>query len=221
MNLNNITRDLILLDLYQADKVFYFAPNSPYLSAITASVFINLILNNKIVIKGNYITIVDETSTRPYNKALLEYLSKSEKPNLTTLAQDLFIDSEFSFSLFELVIHELYVEKLVDISTKKRLIVTKHKISLCDRESVRESYQKLYQTLFKENESKEMIALVLIIDTFLDIREFFDKEEYVLIDQELSKLKETEVYQDIKAFKTVIDEFYLLISSNRVSYFGI
>ena len=221
MNTKNITRDLILLDLYRKDIVFYFSPSSVTLSAIAVSVIINLYLNNKIKLVDGNIKIVEEASTRTYNKLMIEYLKKHEITTLKNAAHEIFIDSEFSMQLYELVIEELSEEKLIEIETKRQLILNKNIIKLVDQNSVRQAYKKLFQTLFKDEQSQEFVALALIIDTFFSVDDYFDESEHTAIKEALEHLKKTAIYQDIVIFKDVIEEFYQLTAQRDTNYFGV
>lgn len=221
MNVNNIARDFILLDLYRKNLVFYFTPSSIFLSAIASSIVINLYLNNKISLNNDKLMIIEEKSIRTYNKLMIEYIKDHEVTSLRSLASQIFLDNAFSFSLFELIIDEIASEDLIEIQTKKQLILNKTTIKLKDQNAVREAYQKLFNTLFTEYEQQEFIALALIIDTFFSVDDYFDENEHVSIKEAINKLKDSELYQDIIVFKDVIDEFYQLTTQRSTNYFGL
>lgn len=221
MNLNNIARDFILLDLYRKDLVFYFTPSSIFLSAVASAVVINLYLNEKISLKNQKISIIDESSTRTYNKFMLDYIKENEIDNLRELASQMFLDNNFSFSLYELIIEELSRENLILIENKKQLILNKTTIKLIDQNAVKEAYTNLFDTLFEKNKQQEFIALALIIDTFFSVDDYFDKSEHQAIKETIEKLKDSDLYKDILTFKEVIDEFYQLTTQRNTNYFGL
>ncbi|MDR1782299.1 MAG: hypothetical protein LBR40_04815 [Bacilli bacterium] len=211
MNTKNITRDLILLDLYHKNLVFYLAPSIIFLNAIGASVVMNLVLNKKIIIDDDKnIDVIDTTSTRTYNKLVIDYIVENKITSLKKLAQDLFLDVDFSFKIYDLVIKELAEEKVVEVKTEKRLIFNKNTIKLIDPERLRNAYKKLYDSLFKEEQPEELIALAILIDSFFDVNSYFDEEVHDTIEVALEKMKKDKLFSDIKAFKDVVDEFYLL-----------
>ncbi|MDF9867273.1 hypothetical protein OKW22_000842 [Bacilli bacterium PM5-3] len=221
MNIKNVTRDFILLDLYRKDIIFYFSPSTVFLNAISASVLINLYLNNKVKLENGNIEIIDETSIRTYNKLMIDYLKENELKTLKDTAHEVFLDSDFSMELYELVIKELCEENLIEIETKKHLILNKTTIKLIDQNSVREAYKKLFDTLFNDEQSQEFIALALIIDTFFSVDDYFDESEHETIKTAIEELRKTELYQDIVVFKDVIEEFYRLTAQRSTNYFGI
>lgn len=221
MNNKDITKDFILLDLYKDDITFYFSPSSVFLSAITASVIITLYLNKKIKLDNGAIIILDDDCIKPYNQLMMDYIIDNKMDNVDNLAHELFMDSDFSLELYEMVINELKKDGLIEVVEKQHLILTKNIIKLTDQDSVRESYQKLYSTLFDDNDSQEFVALALIIDTFFMVDDYFDKEDHDKIKEALDRLKQTDIYEDIIVFKDVIDEFYSLIAKRSTNYFGI
>lgn len=223
MNTKNITRDLLLLDLYHKDIIFYFSPTSVFLSAISSSVLLNLLLNDKIDIEDDRLIIKDTTSTRSYNKRMIDYLIENDISSLKQAAQQIFLDNEFSYELYELAVKELDDDNLIKIEVKKQFLFNRNTISLVNQDSVREAYLKLFNTLFNENQSQEIIALALIIDTFFSVDDYFDDEDHATIKEELERLKksENELYKNIIVFKEVIDEFYNLIVQRSTNYFGI
>ncbi|MDL2211603.1 hypothetical protein LJB88_01875 [Erysipelotrichaceae bacterium OttesenSCG-928-M19] len=221
MNTLNVTRDFILLDLYRKNIIFYFSPSSTFLSAIAASVIINLYLNHKIELNESEIKIVDESSIRTYNKLMIDYLKENEITDLREAAHEMFLDTDFSMQLYELVIQELLNENLIKVEETRQLILTKNIISLVDQNSVRQAYQKLFDTLFNDEQSQEFIALVLLIDTFFSIDDYFDESEHETIKIEMEKLRETPLYKDIAIFREVIEEFYQLIAQRSTNYFGV
>lgn len=221
MNVKNIARDFILLDLYRKDLIFYFTPSSIFLSAIASSVVINLYLNNKIELKDDKILIIDEMSSRTYNKFMIDYIKENEIDSLRELASQTFLDNTFSFELYELIIQELSREKIIEIETRKQLILNKSTIRLIDQDAVREAYQHLFDTLFSEDQHQEFIALALIIDTFFSVDDYFDESEHATIKAAIEKLKDSELYKDIIVFKEVIDEFYQLTTQRSTNYFGL
>ncbi len=221
MNVNNIARDFILLDLYRKNLIFYFTPSSIFLSAIASSIVINLYLNDKIILKDDKILVIDELSTRTYNKLMIDYIKENEITSLRDLASQIFLDNAFSFSLYELIIEELSREDLIEIETKKQLILNKTTIKLINQDAVRDAYKKLFKTLFSGGEQQEFVALALIIDTFFSVDDYFDESEHTTIKDAIEKLKDSELYQDIIVFKEVIDEFYQLTTQRSTNYFGL
>ena len=221
MNTKNVTRDFILLDLYRKDIIFYFTPSTVFLNAIATSIIINLYLNEKIQLKDSHITIIDRTSIRTYNKLMIDYIEDNKITSLKDIAHAVFLDSDFSMQLYELVIEELSNEKLIEIETKKKLILNKSIIKLVEQNAVRDAYKKLFATLFNDDESQEFIALALIIDTFFSVDDYFDEADHATIKEKLEKLKETELYKDIVIFKDVIEEFYRLTAQRSTNYFGV
>lgn len=221
MNTKNITRDLVLLDLYHKDIVFYLAPSLLFLNAIGASMVINLVLNNKIAIDDNKnIKVLDETSNRTYNSIVLDYIIKNKITSVQKLAQELFVDVDFSFKLYDLVINELVEEKVIEVKTEKRFIFNKNTIKLTDPEQVRSAYQKLYDSLFKDEKPDELIALAVLIDSFFDLNQYFDKEVQDNVEHALNEMKKDKLFADIKAFKDVVDEFYLLSAQQNGAYWS-
>lgn len=221
MNQNNIARDFILLDLYRKDLIFYFTPSSIFLSAVASAVVINLYLNNKIILKDGKITIVDEASIRTYNKNMLEYIKENEIETLRELASQIFLDNNFSFSLYELIIEELSRENLILIENRKQLILNKTTIKLIEQNAVKEAYMNLFNTLFENNKQQEFVGLALIIDTFFSVDDYFDESDHQTIKEAIEKLKDSELYNDIIVFKDVIDEFYQLTTQRSTNYFGL
>lgn len=221
MNTKNITRDLLLLDLYRKDIIFYFTPSTVYLLAISSSVVLNLILNDKIKIENEEIKVIDESSIRTYNKKMIGYIQKHNIKTLRELASKIFLDNDFCYELYELAVKELQDEGLVKIDVKKQFFFNRNTITLIDEDSVKAAYLKLFKTLYKDDESEELIALALIIDTFFNVDDYFDESEHQKIKEELTKLKEKPMYQNIIVFKEVIDEFYNLIVQRGTNYFGI
>ncbi|MDR3214916.1 MAG: hypothetical protein LBT75_01380 [Bacilli bacterium] len=219
MNTNNITRDLVLLDLYHKDLVFYLTPSVIFLNAIGASVIINLILNDKIRIDADHkITIIDQSSIRTYNKLVIQYINDKQVTDLKKLAQELFLDIDFSLSIYDLVIKELVDEDVIVLKNEKKFILTKTTISLKNPQTIRSAYQKLHDSLFKEEQSQEFIALALLVDTFFDVNIFFDEDVHTNIQKALTNIKETKLFNDIKIFKEVIDEFFQLSNQQAGTY---
>lgn len=221
MSVKNITRDMILLDLYRNDQIFYFTPATNVLSSLSCSIFINLILNDKIIIENNIIKIIDTTSIRTYNKKMLNYLEANPNKTVKEIAQDLFLDLEFGYELFELALEELENEGVIEIENKRQFLFNRTTISLTDNEQVREAYLKLFKSLSEKDAALELIALALVIDTFFDVHKFFSEEDYLLINEELNNLKQEEIYKQILVFKEVIDDFYELIIQKSNNYFGL
>ena len=178
-------------------------------------------LNEKISLKNQKISIIDESSTRTYNKFMLDYIKENEIDNLRELASQMFLDNNFSFSLYELIIEELSRENLILIENKKQLILNKTTIKLIDQNAVKEAYTNLFDTLFEKNKQQEFIALALIIDTFFSVDDYFDKSEHQAIKETIEKLKDSDLYKDILTFKEVIDEFYQLTTQRNTNYFGL
>lgn len=221
MNIKNITRDMILLDLYHNDQIFYFAPATNVLSALTCSIFINLILNKKISIDNDKITLLDDTSIRQYNKKMIDYIKDNPNTTVKELAQELFLDLDFGYELFELVLNELEDEHIVKIENKRQFIFQRTTISLVNEEEVREAYLKLFKSLSDKEAALELIALALVVDTFFDVRNFFSEHDYKLIKDELENIKQEDIYLQIQVFKEVIDDFYELIIQKSNNYFGL
>lgn len=224
MSTENVARDFVLLDLYRKDIIYYFTPSTVFLSAIAAATFLNLILNDKVKVKNNTIEVIDLTSTRTYNKLMIDYLIRNDIKDVKSVANEVFLDNDFSTELYELLIKELYEEGLIDIETKSQFILTKNIVRLTDQDCVREAYLKLFETLYNNDRSQhEIIALALVIDTFFSVDDYFDEEDHIKIKENIEKLKEneSEMYQNIIVFKDVIDEFYNVIAQRSTNYFGI
>lgn len=221
MSTKNITRDLLLLDLYKKDIIFYFTPSTVYLLAIASSIVLNLILNDKIKIENEEIKIIDESSIRTYNKKMILYIQAHDIKTLRELASKIFLDNDFCYELYELAVKELQDEGLVKIDVRKQFFFNRNTISLVDEDSVKDAYLKLFKTLYKDDESEELIALALVIDTFFNVDDYFDESEHQKIKEELNELKNKPIYQNIVVFKEVIDEFYNLIVQRGTNYFGI
>ncbi|MGL4382408.1 MAG: hypothetical protein ACRCTA_01680 [Bacilli bacterium] len=217
----NVTRDLILLGLYNKKMEFYFNPSSTFLSSLASSIVMNLILNNKITIEEDKIAINDFSSIRVYNKKMIDYIKVNQFNSIRSLASELFLDTDFTMELFEDVISELKEEGLIEVSNKKKLILNKHLITLSNPSVVKESYIKLFETLFEDNSSQELIALTLLIDTFYDLDDFFDEEDIIQLQSRIKQLHNDPLYQDIATFKEFIDEFYLMIAKSNSNYFGV
>lgn len=223
MQQKNITRDFLLLDLYKDELVFYFAPNSIFLSTISTSIVLNLYLNQKMSLNSETkeIAIINQSSIRTYNKAMMNYIEDNKITNLKDLAQQLFLDTDFVMDLFEMVMTEFEKEKQIEIVTEKKLLLTKNVIKLKDKEAVRNAYQGLYESLFKADDASEFVALALLIDTFYSVDDYFAQAEHEQIKARLNELKETKLYQDIKIFKDVIEDFYQLTAQRNTNTFGI
>jgi len=220
----NITRDMVLLDLYHKNLVFYFSPSSTYLNAISTSIVLTLYLNKKISIdsESKEIKIIDDSSIRSYNKAMLDYIKDYHITKLNDLADKLFLDSDFTIDLFEKVIEELEAEGVVKVTSQKKLVLYKNTVELVNREDVKQAYDGLYQSLFNEGDKTEFVALALLIDSFFNIDQYFDKESHETIKEKMDslKVKDDSLYEDIQIFRNVIEDFYYLSATNTTNFFG-
>jgi len=218
----NLTRDLFLLDLYHKKLVFYFSPSSTYLNALSTSIVLNLYLNKKISIDSvtKEIKVIDNTSICTYNKAMLDYIEDYHITKLNDLADKLFLDTDFTIDLFEKVVAELEEEKIIKVTSEKRLVLFKNTVELVNREDVKKAYDGLYQTLYKDEQATEFVALALLIDSFFNIDNYFSKDNHQQIKERLDALKGSDLYDDIKVFRNVIEDFYYLSATNSTNFFG-
>lgn len=221
METKNVVEKVILLNLLDEDMSFYYAPSSTFLNSISAAIFLDLYLNKKIVFEKEKINLVNDKSLVDYQQKLIDFIKRQDTNDLKSISFNLFKDLDFSMELFELVVQDLVDNNVIEVEEKKILVVTKNMLVLKDKDLVEKYRLELKDVLFNEGQLLEYVSVAIILDTFYDLSIFFENVSEEEINKCIAKIHKTVLYQEIKFFKKVADDFYNVYIQKNTSIFGI
>lgn len=221
METKSVVEKVILFNLLKDNMSFYYAPSSAFLNSISASIFLDLYLNKKIIFEEDSVKIIDDKSSVDYQQNLIDFIKRQKTEDLNTISFNLFKNLDFSMDLFEKVAQDLVDNDMIEIQEKKILVVTKNRLVLKNRELVQQYYEELKDVLFNDGQLLEYVAIAIVLDSFYDLRSIFENVDEETVKQCIDKIHSTVLYHEIELFKKVADEFYNLYIQKNTSMFGI